>query len=82
MCEHEQKYCPRCSSQFQCKVGSILICQCTLLPLNDEERSFIQAQFLDCLCLSCLKDMKAAYHAKLFQEKLTNISPLRFKKEQ
>ncbi|HEY9259023.1 cysteine-rich CWC family protein [Chitinophaga sp.] len=82
MCEHEQKYCPRCNSQFECKVGSILICQCTALPLNDQERSFIQAQFVDCLCLPCLKEMKAAYHAELFRNKLTTISPLRFKKEQ
>ncbi len=81
MCEHEQKHCPKCSSPFECKVGSILLCQCMTVPLTQEERDFIASKYADCLCAACLKDMKSAYHQQLQQDKLHNISTLLFPKK-
>lgn len=81
MCEHEQKHCPRCNAPFECKVGSILLCQCTTVTLSQDERDFIAAQYADCLCAACLKDMKSSYHQQQMQHKLHNISPLLFPKK-
>ncbi|MCW3464217.1 cysteine-rich CWC family protein [Chitinophaga nivalis] len=80
MCEHERKHCPRCNSGFECKVGSILICQCSAVTLSTEERNYIQEQYTDCLCANCLKEMKAAWHKELFKRKLYRISALLFNK--
>ncbi|MBZ4189194.1 cysteine-rich CWC family protein [Niabella beijingensis] len=73
MCKHEDKYCPRCKQPFECKVGSILLCQCSTVSLNDEERDFINQQYEDCLCASCLKELRAVYHKQKFQRKLKGI---------
>ncbi len=73
MCEHEQKYCPRCQARFECKVGSILLCQCSAVPLNQDERDYMSGQYNDCLCANCMKDLKAEYHDNLFKGKLKNM---------
>jgi hypothetical protein len=62
MCQHEQKHCPRCKQVFECKVGSIHLCQCSNIPLTTEEKYFIQQQFEDCLCINCLHQLKESYH--------------------
>lgn len=76
---HETKYCPRCENPFECKVGSIVLCQCTTVTLTEAERGFMSSNFNDCLCAACMKEMKAEYHQKEFQDRLEHISPL-FKK--
>lgn len=58
MCKHEEKYCPRCNKMFECKAGSITQCQCNTVKLTEEERSFIEKKYSDCLCLSCLDELK------------------------
>ncbi|WP_160710918.1 cysteine-rich CWC family protein [Chitinophaga solisilvae] len=58
MCEHETKSCPRCGGLFECKVGSILLCHCADVQLNETERQFISSQYQDCLCHECLLQMK------------------------
>ncbi|WP_084490307.1 cysteine-rich CWC family protein [Niabella ginsenosidivorans] len=73
MCKHEQKYCPRCEQPFECKVGSILLCQCSSVILTDAERDFITGLYEDCLCARCLADMKILYHKQTFQSKLKKI---------
>ncbi|WP_091102061.1 cysteine-rich CWC family protein [Paenimyroides marinum] len=73
MAQHEEKYCPRCKTVFECKVGSILLCQCSEVKLNSEERDFINEQFDDCLCANCMKELKAEYHNQKFQNKLKRI---------
>ena len=37
----ENKICPRCHSNFECKVGDITKCQCYTVKLNDAEREFL-----------------------------------------
>lgn len=82
MCEHEKKYCPRCQGGFECKVGSIQLCQCATVRLSQEERDFISTQYADCLCAACLKEMKAEHHRALFNDRLHAISALRFGKQE
>jgi hypothetical protein len=61
MSKHEQVYCPRCQAGFECKVGSILLCQCTTVTLNDAERHYIRKHYDDCLCAGCIKALKQEY---------------------
>ena len=58
MCKHENKYCPRCNQPFECKTGSILQCQCYGFQFTEEEKAFIEKEFLDCLCASYLQEIK------------------------
>lgn len=70
---HEEKYCPRCRSLFECKVGSISICQCTTVTLNDEERNYIMKNFDDCLCATCMMDLRAEYHNNRLKNKINKL---------
>ena len=58
MSAHEQKYCPRCHSLFECKVGSILLCQCSKVSLDDRTQAYLNKNYEDCLCASCMKEIK------------------------
>ncbi len=62
MCQHETKYCARCNFRFECKVGSILLCQCAEVDLTDQERDYLKAQYNDCLCAKCMREMKSEFH--------------------
>ncbi|MDO5615319.1 MAG: cysteine-rich CWC family protein [Cruoricaptor ignavus] len=73
MPKHEQKYCPKCNATFECKVGSILLCQCSEIKLSNEELEFIQEKYDDCLCANCMKKLKAEYHNQNFQKRLKSI---------
>jgi len=55
MCRHEIKQCPRCKSDFECKVNSVLKCQCADISLTEEQRNVIAEQYSDCLCADCLQ---------------------------
>lgn len=68
MCKHEEKQCPRCGNGFECKVGNISECQCAGVLLSIEERAFIETRYNDCLCISCLKELKNRY--VFFKEKM------------
>lgn len=61
MASHETVTCPRCQLNFECRVGSILRCQCQDVVLTEEERYFIHQQYSGCLCADCLREMKAAF---------------------
>lgn len=58
MCKHEEKQCPRCKVNFECKAGSITQCQCKDIKLTESETAFIKKQYNDCLCIKCLKELK------------------------
>lgn len=65
MCEHEKKFCPRCEACFECKVGSILLCQCMSVKLTEAERNYLQEKYEDCLCASCMKELQTEFQ-KIF----------------
>ena len=67
MPSHERKSCSRCRQLFECRVGDVNHCDCTTIKLTLEEQAFIECKYVDCLCLSCLKDLKNKY--VLFKEK-------------
>lgn len=62
MMKHEEKLCARCQAPFECKVGSISLCQCRMVTLTDEERVHINKIYADCLCANCMKQMKGEFH--------------------
>ena len=62
MPKHEKKQCPRCNAEFECKTGSILICQCSKIEMNAEQIEYANSQYDDCLCLSCLKILCAEFN--------------------
>jgi hypothetical protein len=70
MPQHEVKVCPRCHAQFECKIGSINLCQCQVVSLNTNEADYIRKQFEDCLCADCLVALKKEYQQQLFEEKI------------
>ncbi|GLB48074.1 cysteine-rich CWC family protein [Neptunitalea lumnitzerae] len=80
MPKHEQKYCARCQAEFECKVGSITLCQCATVPLNAEERQYIKNLHDDCLCANCLQDLKQQYHKQLYEGKLKAILGVHYSK--
>lgn len=55
---HEIKYCPRCHSTFECKAGSISLCQCSKIILNEREKEYLNQNYNDCLCAACLREIK------------------------
>lgn len=73
MIKHEEKYCPRCNALFECKVGSISLCQCTAVVLTEEERYYMQQKYNDCLCASCMQEVKTEFQNEKLQQKMKSI---------
>ncbi|WP_072361297.1 cysteine-rich CWC family protein [Chitinophaga sancti] len=69
MAEHETVSCPRCNKAFECRVGSILRCQCQEVTLNEEERIYIAEHYAGCLCASCMQVMKEQYRLEQLQKR-------------
>ncbi len=73
MPEHEKKQCPRCSAEFECKTGSILLCQCSKIEMTAEQLEYSSTQYDDCLCLSCLKELRTEFNALSHSKKIKNV---------
>ncbi len=71
--KHEEKYCSRCKTAFECKVGSIELCQCSEVVLDNEELEYIHKLYENCLCAKCMKALKTEYRNQNLQEKLKAI---------
>lgn len=71
--KHETKKCPRCESSFECKSGSILLCQCQTVILNAEQIEYMQTQYDDCLCSRCLLEVRSEFNAMQHAEKIKKI---------
>lgn len=69
--KHEEKICPNCSRIFECKVGSISLCQCTKLTLTLDERDYLAQQFEDCLCYHCMEKLAFEYRITKSYKALT-----------
>jgi Cysteine-rich CWC len=59
--KHEQKNCPRCENVFECKVGDVANCQCSQFKLDAGEIAFIEELYDDCLCISCIHELRRRY---------------------
>lgn len=70
MQEHEKKQCPRCSAEFVCKTGSVLLCQCSQVELTEKQLEYCKTQYHDCLCLHCLKELRSEYNQLMHHEKI------------
>jgi len=57
--KHELTHCPRCGDLFECKSGSITLCQCQTVALSERQLDFVAARFDDCLCAACLQALGA-----------------------
>ncbi|MGD8576416.1 MAG: cysteine-rich CWC family protein [Thiohalophilus sp.] len=62
MPKHESKQCGRCKTLFECKSGSIMLCQCQTVVLSAEQLEYISLQYEDCLCSRCLLEVRAEYN--------------------
>ena len=62
MPKHEKKQCPRCAAEFECKTGSVLLCQCSKIEMTEAQLEYSNSQYDDCLCLSCLQSLKREYN--------------------
>ena len=58
MAQHEEKNCPRCNKLFECKCGSIDLCQCSTITLPDRLSKQLRNEFTDCLCIQCLREIQ------------------------
>ena len=72
MYKHESKHCPRCEILFECKVGSIMQCQCHGILINNEEQQYIFKQYIDCLCFNCIVALRKEYNTLKFNTNIKN----------
>lgn len=63
-----EKRCPCCGKTFECRHNDILSCQCTQIHLSTKELAYIDALYPGCLCLQCLKDLKASFYKQGLDE--------------
>lgn len=73
MAEHEQKQCPRCMDSFECKSGSIELCQCSNIVMIDAHHEYIRSLYDDCLCASCLVELRRKYNIEMHEEKISAL---------
>lgn len=73
MPKHESKQCARCKSLFECKSGSIMLCQCQTVVLSAEQLEFISQQYEDCLCSRCLLELRAEYNGQQHARKIRRL---------
>ncbi|MDC6361729.1 MULTISPECIES: cysteine-rich CWC family protein [Flavobacteriaceae] len=81
MAYHEEKNCPRCNTRFECKVGSISLCQCATVKLDKEEYEYINLKYDDCLCARCMKTLKMEHRNLKHQQSLQRILGVYYKKD-
>lgn len=70
---HEPKVCQRCQSLFECKVGNTEQCQCGGLALEEDVRKHIRQIYNDCLCITCLKEIRSEQAIKSFYGKIKKL---------
>ncbi|WP_031427864.1 cysteine-rich CWC family protein [Flavimarina sp. Hel_I_48] len=81
MASHEEKYCPRCKARFECKVGSIILCQCSAVKLTFAQREYLNIQYTDCLCATCIKELRSEYNLMKHNQSLKKILGPYFKEQ-
>ncbi|MGH8645810.1 MAG: cysteine-rich CWC family protein [Gammaproteobacteria bacterium] len=71
MPKHENKICPRCGTLFECKLGSITVCQCRDIEMSELLEFLIQSRYDDCLCIQCLRKLKDEFTATRMKNTLS-----------
>jgi hypothetical protein len=73
MANHELKHCTRCNASFECKEGSILLCQCHGLTFSETEKDYMRNTYQGCLCRNCLLGMKHEINTSAAKKKMQDI---------
>lgn len=73
MPQYESKQCPRCYKGFECKSGSILLCQCSKITLTAEQLEYTNTKYNECLCLSCLQELRTEFNTLSYNKNIQNI---------
>lgn len=71
--KHETKHCPRCDAEFECKSGSILLCQCQTIYLSSDQAEYVSAQYDDCLCVKCLQALRSEFNCRQLQHEIHRL---------
>ncbi|MDR3119105.1 MAG: cysteine-rich CWC family protein [Mediterranea sp.] len=58
-----EKICPRCSRFFSCLHNNISECRCASVRLDAQQRAYVETNYSNCLCLSCLEDVRDYFYA-------------------
>ena len=74
MVKHEEKTCPRCKSPFECKVGSIALCQCSGVDITDDERQHLQKIYSDCLCANCIAELRVELQNETLSNRIKKLT--------
>ncbi|WP_245586432.1 cysteine-rich CWC family protein [Olivibacter sitiensis] len=59
--KHEIVHCGRCGQQIECKANAYAKCQCSTVHLSVDEIEYISECYDNCLCASCLRDMRQEF---------------------
>lgn len=51
------KRCPRCGSDFECKVDDLRNCDCVAIKVSLPVLKTLKDQYDDCLCPNCLVEV-------------------------
>jgi len=62
MLKHEITQCLRCEADFECKSGTINLCQCSKIELSSAQLEYIHLRYDGCLCLECLKILQNEFN--------------------
>jgi len=70
---HEERICPRCRQEFECKTGSILLCQCQTVALDETQLAWIAERYDDCLCSRCLRELRSLFNHRQHDARLRRL---------
>lgn len=71
MSKHALDSCPRCGLVFECRVNSVLKCDCMWLDLSRDELAYVRDYTTlvfggyVCLCVNCLLELQQEYHQNI-----------------
>ena len=57
-----EKTCPRCNAAFECRHTNLIDCHCVTITLDTLQLEYVGNNYTDCLCHSCLQDIKDSFY--------------------
>lgn len=58
-----KKICPRCKTLFECQHDNLSDCHCGTVTLDKQQLAYIGNHYNNCLCNSCLQEIKYGFYA-------------------